>query len=101
MSVSEMARLSRTQRGTLAASVLSTDPRYRLDRALSGVLKPARRLELVEQAFRGLPGRYLGATDDLDATYHVRLADVGHTWEVRLTPHGARVRKGAPSRAPT
>jgi pimeloyl-ACP methyl ester carboxylesterase len=57
-------------------------------------------LELVEQAFRGLPARYLGATGDFDATYHVRLADVGHTWEVRLTPHGARVCKGAPSRRP-
>jgi len=60
----------------------------------------AGRLHLVEQAFRGLPGRYLGAQEGFDATYHVRLADVGHTWEVRLTSHGARVRKGVTNRRP-
>ena len=38
--------------------------------------------------------RYLGAEPGFDATYHVRLGDVGHTWEVRCTAHGARVRKG-------
>lgn len=65
---------------------------------MSGRTAPA--LELVEQAFRGLPSRYLGAPPGFDATYHVRLADVGHTWEVRLTTHGARVRKGSTSREP-
>jgi pimeloyl-ACP methyl ester carboxylesterase len=30
----------------------------------------------------------------------VRLGDVGHTWEVRCTTHGARVRKGVSSRQP-
>jgi len=54
----------------------------------------------VERAFRTLPDRYLGAQDGFDATYHVRLGDVGQTWEVRCTPHGARVRLGVTSRRP-
>jgi pimeloyl-ACP methyl ester carboxylesterase len=52
----------------------------------------------VDAAFRSLPERYLGAAPGFDATYHLRLADVGHTWEVRCTAHGARVRHGATSR---
>jgi pimeloyl-ACP methyl ester carboxylesterase len=59
-----------------------------------------RRLELVEDAFRTLPERYLGAPAGFDATYHVRLGDVGRTWEVRCTTHGARVRKGLTRREP-
>ena len=35
-------------------------------------------------AFEELPNRYLGAPDDLDATFQVRLGDVGRTWEIRL-----------------
>lgn len=58
------------------------------------------RLAAVESAFRTLPERYLGAEEGFDATYHVRLGDVGHTWEVRCTEHGARVRKGVTSRRP-
>jgi len=58
------------------------------------------RLPLVEEAFRTLPERYLGATPGFDATYQVRLGDIGHTWEVRCTTHGARVRKGATKRRP-
>jgi pimeloyl-ACP methyl ester carboxylesterase len=60
----------------------------------------ASRLAEVESAFRTLPERYLGAPEGFDATYHVRLGDVGHTWEVRCTEHGARVRKGGTSRRP-
>lgn len=60
----------------------------------------AGRLALVEDAFRTLAERYLGAERGFDATYHVRLGDVGHTWEVRCTEHGARVRKGVSSRRP-
>src|ERR1043165_3223608 len=59
-----------------------------------------RRLGPVEEAFRTLPERYLGAATGFDATYHVRLGDVGHTWEVRCTTHGARMRKGVSSRQP-
>jgi pimeloyl-ACP methyl ester carboxylesterase len=54
----------------------------------------------VEEAFRTLPARYLGAPPGFDATYHVRLGDIGHTWEVRCTTHGARVRKGVTRRRP-
>jgi pimeloyl-ACP methyl ester carboxylesterase len=57
-------------------------------------------LEEVERAFRTLPERYLGADPGFDATYHVRLGDLGHTWEVRATTHGARVRKGLTRREP-
>ncbi|HEX2086388.1 MAG TPA: alpha/beta fold hydrolase [Solirubrobacteraceae bacterium] len=57
-------------------------------------------LSHVEDAFRTLPERYLGAAPGFDATYQIRLGDVGHTWEVRCTTHGARVRKGATRRDP-
>ena len=60
----------------------------------------SRRLADVESAFRTLPERYLGADPGFDATYNIRLCDLGHTWEVRCTTHGARVRKGASRRAP-
>lgn len=65
---------------------------------MSGVLQPNRedeRLDTVERAFRSLPDRYLGADPRFDATYHVKLSDLGRTWEVRCTQHGARVRRGA------
>jgi pimeloyl-ACP methyl ester carboxylesterase len=67
---------------------------------MAGGLPHARRLALIEEAFRSLPERYLGAAEGFDATYHVRLGDVGHTWEVRCTAHGARVRKGSTRREP-
>ncbi|MEA2256292.1 MAG: hypothetical protein QOG35_2337 [Solirubrobacteraceae bacterium] len=67
---------------------------------MAGELPHARRLTLVEEAFRTLPERYLGAPEGFDATFHVRLGDVGHTWEVRCTAHGARVRKGCTRREP-
>ncbi len=60
----------------------------------------SRRLADVEAAFRTLPERYLGADHGFDATYRIRLCDLGHTWEVRCTTHGARVRKGATRREP-
>ena len=54
----------------------------------------------VERAFRSLPDRYLGAPAGFDATFHIVLGDVGRSWEVRCTPHGARVRAGATRRTP-
>jgi len=54
----------------------------------------------MHEAFRSLPGRYLGAHADFDATYHLRLGDIGHTWELRCTTHGARVRAGVTGRRP-
>jgi pimeloyl-ACP methyl ester carboxylesterase len=52
----------------------------------------------VQDAFRTLPERYLGGPAGSDTTYHVRLGDLGHTFEVRCTEHGARVRKGISKR---
>src|SRR5437763_16685287 len=49
----------------------------------------------VERAFRSLPDRYLGADPGFDATYHIKLCDLGRTWEVRCDRHAARVRVGA------
>jgi pimeloyl-ACP methyl ester carboxylesterase len=60
----------------------------------------AQRLLAVDEAFRSLPDRYLGANPEFDATYHIRLCDLGHTWEVRCTTHAARVRRGASRREP-
>lgn len=60
----------------------------------------AERLAAVEAGFRSLPDRYLGADPGFDATWRIVLGDVGHTWEVRCTTHGARARKGATSRTP-
>jgi pimeloyl-ACP methyl ester carboxylesterase len=60
----------------------------------------AERLARVDEAFRSLPERYLGADPGFDATYRIKLCDLGHTWEVRCTAHGARVRKGATRRKP-
>jgi pimeloyl-ACP methyl ester carboxylesterase len=60
----------------------------------------AARLAAVDAAFRTLPDRYLGAEPGFDITYHVKLGDLGHTWEVRCTTHGARVRKGVTRREP-
>jgi pimeloyl-ACP methyl ester carboxylesterase len=42
----------------------------------------------------------LGADPGFDATYHVRLCDLGRIWEVRCTSHAARVRRGATQRRP-
>jgi pimeloyl-ACP methyl ester carboxylesterase len=60
----------------------------------------AARLDAVKRAFRTLPDRYLGADPGFDATYHVKLCDLGHSWEVRCTSHAARVRQGATRREP-
>jgi pimeloyl-ACP methyl ester carboxylesterase len=57
-------------------------------------------LAIAEAGFRSLPERYLGADAGFDATYHIKLCDLGHTWEVRCTSHAARVRKGATRRRP-
>lgn len=54
----------------------------------------------LQSAFRSLPERYLGAEPGFDATYHVCLADIGRSWEVRATTHGARVRAGVTGRRP-
>jgi pimeloyl-ACP methyl ester carboxylesterase len=54
----------------------------------------------VERAFRSLPERYLGAPPGFDASWHIRLGDIGRSWEVHCTTHGARVRAGRAGRRP-
>jgi pimeloyl-ACP methyl ester carboxylesterase len=61
---------------------------------------PLTELQIAEEGFRSLPERYLGADAGFDATYQIKLCDLGHSWEVRCTSHGARVRKGATRRTP-
>ena len=53
----------------------------------------------VDRAFRTLPERYLGAERGFDATWHVLLGDIGHSYEVRCTENAARVRKGLTRRS--
>ena len=48
-----------------------------------------------EEAFRSLPSRYLGADPDFDATFQIRLGDVGRTWEVRAQGEHCHVRTSA------
>ena len=67
---------------------------------MPGQLPNAQRLAVVDEAFRSLQDRYLGANPGFDATYHIRLCELGHIWEVRCTSHGARVRRGATRRQP-
>ena len=67
---------------------------------MTGTPSSGERLSAVEHAFRSLPERFLGADPGFDATYHVRLCDLGHTWEVRCTSRAARVRKGGSRRRP-
>src|SRR4051794_38565069 len=52
-----------------------------------------------EQAFASLPERYLGAEEDYSAVVHVKLEDVGRTWEVELSAKRCKVRT-SPCRQP-
>jgi pimeloyl-ACP methyl ester carboxylesterase len=54
----------------------------------------------VDEAFRTLPERYLGAAEGFDATYHLRLGDLGRTFEVRCRPATVHVRRYGTSRRP-
>lgn len=67
---------------------------------MSEVTPQARRVALVDQAFRTLPDRYLGADAGFDATFQVKLGDIGHVYEVRATESTARVCKGQTIRNP-
>jgi pimeloyl-ACP methyl ester carboxylesterase len=68
--------------------------------AVAGRPEQAQRLSVVDQAFRSLPDRFLGADPGFDATYLITLCDLGHTWEVRCTSRSARVRRGGTRRTP-
>src|SRR3954467_2864293 len=62
---------------------------------MASVSLHAQRIRRVEEAFRTLPYRYLGADDDFDATFQVRLGDVGRTWQVRARGERCEVRPSA------
>jgi pimeloyl-ACP methyl ester carboxylesterase len=68
--------------------------------AVAGRPEHIERLRTVDEAFRSLPDRYLGADPGFDATYRITLCDLGRTWEVRCTSRAARVRKGGTRRQP-
>jgi len=62
---------------------------------MASISLDAQRVRRVEEAFRTLPDRYLGAGDDFDATFQVRLGDVGRTWQVRARGERCEVRPSA------
>jgi pimeloyl-ACP methyl ester carboxylesterase len=66
---------------------------------MEGGTLAAQRVRRVEEAFASLPERYLGAEPGFDATYQVRLGDVGRTWEVRAT-EGRCIVNTPPARDP-
>jgi pimeloyl-ACP methyl ester carboxylesterase len=68
--------------------------------AVAGRREHIQRLSVVDDAFRSLPDRYLGADPGFDATYLITLCDLGRSWEVRCTSQAARVRKGGTRRRP-
>lgn len=51
---------------------------------MRGISLRERLVERVSAAFGSLPDRYLGAEADFDATFEIRLGDVGRVWSVRL-----------------
>jgi pimeloyl-ACP methyl ester carboxylesterase len=61
----------------------------------SSVSLQAQRVRRTEEAFRSLPSRYLGADPGFDATFQIRLGDVGRTWEVRAQGEHCHVRSSA------
>jgi pimeloyl-ACP methyl ester carboxylesterase len=67
---------------------------------MTGSLPHAGRLLTVQQVFKSLPERYLGAEPGFDATYHLRLCDLGQTWEIRLTEKRATVLRGVTRERP-
>jgi pimeloyl-ACP methyl ester carboxylesterase len=66
---------------------------------MGSVSLQGQRLRRVEEDFASLPGRYLGAGRRFDATFQVRLGDVGRTWEVRARADRCEVRP-SPRREP-
>jgi pimeloyl-ACP methyl ester carboxylesterase len=66
---------------------------------MGSVSLQAQRVRRVEEAFASLPARYRGADPGFDATFQVRLGDVGRTWEVRARGERCEVRP-SPVREP-
>jgi pimeloyl-ACP methyl ester carboxylesterase len=51
---------------------------------MTGTSLRERLLQRVAQAFATMPDRFLGAEPGFDATFEIRLGDIGRTWQVRL-----------------
>jgi pimeloyl-ACP methyl ester carboxylesterase len=66
---------------------------------MGGISLKEQRVRRVEAAFASLPERYLGGERATEATYQVRLGDIGRTWEVQATPERCVVRT-SPTREP-
>ena len=74
-------------------------PRGASQRGSGRISLHVQRVRRVEEAFRSLPSRYLGTAPDVDATFQVRLGDVGRTWQVRTRGERCEVRP-SPTREP-
>jgi pimeloyl-ACP methyl ester carboxylesterase len=57
------------------------------------------RARRVKEAFAELPDRFLGVPDGVEATFQIRLGDVGRTWEVIARPERCEVHP-SPTRKP-
>jgi pimeloyl-ACP methyl ester carboxylesterase/putative sterol carrier protein len=57
------------------------------------------RARRVREAFAELPDRYLGVPEGIEATFQIRLGDVGRTWEVIARPDRCEVHP-SPTRKP-
>jgi pimeloyl-ACP methyl ester carboxylesterase len=62
---------------------------------MTGISLRERLLQRVSEAFASLPERYLGAEPSFEATFEVRLGDIGRSWEVRLCGNRCEVRPSA------
>ncbi|MHB8693192.1 MAG: alpha/beta fold hydrolase [Solirubrobacteraceae bacterium] len=60
----------------------------------SAAARRAAQRAAVEDAFRSLPSRYLGAGPGFAASYRIILGDLGRVWEVRVDQRTARVTRG-------
>ena len=64
-------------------------------RLSGGISLHDQRVRRASEAFASLPERYLGAEPGFDATFQIRLGDVGRTWEVRAHADRCEVRPSA------
>ena len=69
-----------------------TAPAVNVPAGMRGISLRERLVERVSGAFRSLPERYLGAEPDFEATFEVRLGDIGRVWSVRLQGERCEVR---------
>jgi pimeloyl-ACP methyl ester carboxylesterase len=66
----------------------------------AGIPAAVARQQAIDRAFSSMPERFLGADPGFRATYRIVLADIGRTWEVKVTPEAVRVRRDGTQREP-